>query len=203
MKMSEQEHFQRVLTKFAAPTLVGIKCGSMFTVSLDEYAVGQHLKMFRNRVEKEKLHIQVLCMCRNRVLLYIYNREVLRHYLSLPRSQKLLQQFGYTSDMSENAMLTMLSRRIRCCKEYPHEIGLFLGYPPQDVEGFIQNNGQNEKMCGLWKVYSNPQRAKYLFRLYDTCTQALMNRLECGEDFYSMVNAEFSVNYKYHSMAYC
>lgn len=46
---------------------------------------------------------------------------------------------------------------------FPHEIGLMLGYPPEDVVGFIQSAGKDAKAQGLWKVYGNPLRARMRF----------------------------------------
>ena len=55
-------------------------------------------------------------------------------------------------------------------KDFPHEIGLFLSYPPEDVRGFIENKACRFKCAGLWKVYGDEERAKELFRQYKRCT---------------------------------
>ena len=39
--------------------------------------------------------------------------------------------------------------------EFPHEVGLFLSYPPEDVKGFIAHRANDFKCAGLWKVYGN------------------------------------------------
>ena len=49
------------------------------------------------------------------------------------------------------------------------EIGLFLGYPVEDVLGFIENAGQNCKCCGCWKVYCNECEAVRTFARYKKC----------------------------------
>lgn len=51
----------------------------------------------------------------------------------------------------------------------PHEVGLFLGYPAEDVEGFRRHGGQGYKYSGLWKVYSDVERAQRCFRQYGCC----------------------------------
>ena len=46
--------------------------------------------------------------------------------------------------------------------EFPHEVGLFLSYPPEDVKGFIDHRASGFKCAGLWKVYGNEEkRARY------------------------------------------
>ena len=62
-------------------------------------------------------------------------------------------------------------------EEFPHEIGLFLGYPPEDVEGFCRYQGQNYKLCGRWKVYGDREAACRRFQRYDHCRDALCRRL--------------------------
>ncbi len=53
-----------------------------------------------------------------------------------------------------------LSQRLCCEEDFPHEIGVFLGYPLADVIGFIQNRGKNFTACGYWKVYTDPTAAQ-------------------------------------------
>lgn len=52
-------------------------------------------------------------------------------------------------------LLTQLSRRLCCSADFPHEIGVFLGYPLGDVVGFIENRGKNFTCCGCWKSYGD------------------------------------------------
>ena len=65
-------------------------------------------------------------------------------------------------------------------QEFPHEIGLFLGYPPEDVAGFIRHQGSHYKLCGKWKVYGDVERAKALFCEYDRCSECLQRHLNSG-----------------------
>lgn len=50
--------------------------------------------------------------------------------------------------------------------EYPHEIGLFLGYPVRDVQDFIKYEGKNYLVCGYWKVYHDVDKALATFDYY-------------------------------------
>lgn len=50
--------------------------------------------------------------------------------------------------------------------EYPHEIGLFLGYPVWDVQDFIKYEGKNYLVCGYWKVYHDVDKALATFDRY-------------------------------------
>ena len=64
-----------------------------------------------------------------------------------------------------------LAGRLRTQKEFPHEVGLFLGYPPEDVDGFIRFGAKGAKCVGTWKVYGDEAAAKRRFALYKKCTE--------------------------------
>jgi hypothetical protein len=78
-------------------------------------------------------------------------------------------------------------RRLRDSETFPHEIGLFLGYPPSDVDGFIRN--PNEGFCevGYWKVYSDVESARRAFRRYRKCTEEYGRMLDEGRTLEQLV----------------
>ena len=55
--------------------------------------------------------------------------------------------------------------------EFPHEVGLFLSHPPEEVKGFIAHRANDFKCAGLWKVYGNEEKARSLFAKYKKCTE--------------------------------
>ena len=99
--------------------------------------------------------------------------------------QRCFAKFGYSKLTTLGEYLMRLSKRLNENGDFPHEIGLFLGYPVKDVEGFIENKGENFLLCGCWKVYSNAGRAKKLFNNYDKCRAYLCNKLDQGADIYN------------------
>ena len=56
-------------------------------------------------------------------------------------------------------------------RDFPHEIGLFLGYAPEDVDGFIRLGAGRAKCVGTWKVYGDLEAAKKKFALFQKCTK--------------------------------
>jgi len=93
----------------------------------------------------------------------------------MKKVQSFLQQEGYRLPEAGEApdvgnMLTQLSRKLCCSAEFPHEIGVFLGYPLGDVVGFIENRGKNFTCCGCWKSYGDPDAAQKHFDQLSKCT---------------------------------
>ena len=130
------------------------------------------------------MKLTVLCECKSRKLLFLYNEKLLSDRLADNRVRKLLESFGYDSRMTLEQQLERLSGRISASEDFPHEIGLFLGYPVDDVTGFIRNKGRNYLLCGYWKVYSDENRARRIFNNYDKCRNYLCNKLAQGESIY-------------------
>ena len=95
---------------------------------------------------------------------------------------------GYPVDRGLEEMLDALQLRLTC-GAFPHEIGLFLGYPPEDVEGFRLHRGRDYKLCGCWKVYSDVEGARQCFRRSDRCRAALCRRVRAGGSLPQMFRA--------------
>lgn len=72
---------------------------------------------------------------------------------------------------------------------FPHEIGIILGYPLPDVEGFVQNNGKNYLLCGCWKVYHDADYAKKTFEKYYRVRDKAMKVLEEGKNLSEIIRA--------------
>ena len=95
-------------------------------------------------------------------LLYLYRPAYLKRDLAQTEARRLLMEMGYGS-ASPNRCVAALVRRFQTESAFPHEIGLFLGYPPEDVRGFIENRAQNYCCVGYLKVYGDAQKARQTF----------------------------------------
>lgn len=84
-------------------------------------------------------------------------------------SNTLLQQCAQLS--LRICFLCQLFKRVLTAQNFPHEIGIFLGYPLEDVILFEKQNGKNCKYCGCWKSYSNAEEAKSCCCKYKQCSE--------------------------------
>ena len=96
----------------------------------------------------------------------------------IPLIAAFLADAGY-GDLSIGAALATLSSHLTCGEALPHEIGVFLGYPLEDVLAFIRHRGQGCGLCGCWKAYHNLPEAARIFALYDRCRR-IYTRLHTG-----------------------
>lgn len=177
-----------LIIRHCAPTLAGIKTGNLFTASYDSIEqLDEEIRSMNARLRRKGLRIVRLRAKDNRALIYVYRPDKLADDLDRKDAKAILAQSGYPQDAESAEHLNMLSKRINECPEFPHEIGIFLGYPPEDVRGFIEYGGRRCKACGLWKVYGDVCSARKLFRKYHKCKCVYMECLERGVPFEKLV----------------
>lgn len=186
MSDNEIRAFQRKLAEHTAPSLLGIKCACLISISKSECEISGNVRLFNSRAAEKGLKIRVLSEG-ERCLMLLYSERRLSQCLSVPERREILRRFGYTDDMTVGECLDRLSERLRAGSEFPHEIGVFLDYPTRDILGFIENKGKNFKLCGCWKVYSDEERAARVFANYDKCRRFLRRKLNMGEDLYCAI----------------
>ena len=164
--MSEREcrTFEKKLAHFTAPTLLGIKCASLVSLSREEFDIPAYAAAFNAQAVRGGLQMQIMCRCQKRQLVLLYRPKLLQKRLEQPEIRRFLLRYGYTADKPE----------------FPHEIGIFLGYPLEDVDGFITHQGENCKLCGCWKVYGNVEQARRTFASYEKCRVFLCAKLSKG-----------------------
>jgi len=163
-----------------SPTLAGLKTASLFTTPCDDYdPLRQQILRINAKLRRCGLRLIPLSLRKGRALIYIYREAALAKDILRTASSRVLETLGYTpQDVARS--VCHLSRRIRECGDFPHEIGLFLGYPETDVICFME--GRKDYVCAdVWKAYSNEEEAKKTFTLYRRCTELYTKRLESGE----------------------
>lgn len=167
------------LIRFCAPTLAGIKTGSLFCCPFTSPEdLRKSVRRLNKRLVPKGLRLIPLRFFGGKALMYIYRPSGLRNDLSCEAASKLLQSKGYCCSNCENC-LAQLCRRLQTHSAFPHEIGLFLGYPPEDVAGFMEHEACNCKCSGCWKVYGDEAAARKRFDLYHKCSQIY---LQCWQN---------------------
>ena len=156
--------------RYCAPTLAGLKTGSMFSCPFsDEGKLREFVRGCNRALCAKGLRLLPLRYADGRALVYLYRPSCLLRDLQNWEARRLLLEQGY--DVERPACcIPRLIRRLRERGAFPHEVGLFLGYPPEDVRGFIEGRARC-KCVGCWKVYGDAEAAQRLFCKYKKCTQ--------------------------------
>ena len=174
--------FEAVLVRQCAPTLAGMKPGSIFCFNHSPLEVSrQKVCQWNKQLAPFGLTVQILLErpSSSSVIVFVYRRDRLEQMLSDDAYQSFLAQAGYERTNLDD-LLEQLAQRLRTQPEFPHEIGVFLGYPLRDVIGFIENHGRNFTCCGFWKSYGDPAEMQVCFACYRRCIQTYVAMFEQG-----------------------
>ena len=184
LKNSEPEKFVHgVLFCFGAPTITGIKAACMINFKYGEHDIKPVWNLnARKWLEPYKIE----CVLLNKfsksknALVLIFRRDLLKKALSNFKACELLKRFDYPAPDVDKC-LDCLQRNFNFNNTIPHEVGIFLDYPPDDVEGFIKNrNSENLLTSGYWKVYGNVERAKKIFEKYKSAEYNAAQKILTG-----------------------
>lgn len=195
-KIVQTMDLSQVETKMAlqcAPIIRGIKMSNLLIVSgSDEEAVRVILK--RTGI----IHYRLLRQD-DKTTFLLFRKLQLATYLQDPKVQNILKANGY-SDLSLGGILRTFQCRYQTYMNqgegFPHEIGLLLGYPVEDVVGFIEHKGKNYLYSGYWKVYENVASKMKLFEDYENAKEELIVLLANGHGIRSIIQSyreEYSV----------
>ena len=160
---------EQYLINHCAPTLASLKTANLFNCTAENpTALQMAVSRWQALLAPKGVELLLLRESGNRALVYVYRPDRLTRDLQQPGVAAFLAHCGYTGT-APAACLDVLRRKLAVSSDFPHEIGLFLGYPLGDVEGFIQNQGQNCKCAGCWKVYCNELEAQKRFARIQKC----------------------------------
>ena len=185
----DRDGLEHTIVRHCSPTLVGIKPACLFNVPGDfSPSPATELRVARldalvaranRQLAGTSVHVRVLARRGCGALVLVYRPQLLARGLSAPRAAATLGAWGYETCGAGwlEAALARLGRRLESCQRhdpdegFPHEVGLFLGYPYDDVMAFIEHEGRDYLCCGCWKVYSNRESAEACFARYKRCTR--------------------------------
>ncbi len=173
-------NIQHMLIVHCAPTLANIKTASMFPVRNCGNDFFKKIETLNRMLSKKGMSIIILKQVDDFALVYIYRKRALIDDLKENVSKSILKKHGYPNNNLKE-ILSYLQRRFNSTDNFPHEIGIFLGYPPNDVKGFIDHQGDNCLYIGHWKVYSDVAKAKKVFKRFDMCKQTYISRYKQGK----------------------
>ena len=180
---------EQYLIAYCSPTLASLKTASLFTLSFSSEAdLEEQLVHWNAKLGSKGVSLLVLRRREQTALVYVCRKAKLRADLEKPGVAQLLSQYGYQQTDVDYA-LKKLEERLEQEVGFPHEIGIFLGYPLGDVIGFIQNAGKNSKCTGCWKVYCNECEAMKLFARFRKCKDTYLRLWNQGRTVWQLTVA--------------
>ena len=165
-KMGDQ-----LLISLCSPTLAGLKTGNLFTVECDDREeFNREVRGFNKRLAPKGIRMIPVRFSRGRMLVYLYRPAFLKRDFGNEEVCRILKDKGYTYTNADRCVAE-LTKHLCQDPKFPHEIGLFLGYPVTDVLGFMKSPEEGVKYTGFWKVYGDTASALKTFARYRKCTE--------------------------------
>lgn len=170
---------EELIIRNCSPTLAGLKTGNIFVVKYkDKKEIYDNIRKWNKIFLKKGIRVIPLRFRLGKALIYIYRPKKLAKDLTDFKAEAILNERGYCTKNCHGCVIQLINR-ISESGDFPHEIGLFLGYPPEDVCGFIEN--RPHKCIGCWKVYENEEEAIKTFEKYKKCTNVYRALLAQGK----------------------
>ena len=165
-----------------APVLMDVKPSNLLILTRTEEALFQQMEEIEG-ISCIRLHSG------KKSTWLLYRKDRLEAVLIWPQVREFLKIYGY-GRLTIEEMLARMAWRYMLYKEkqvdFPHELGVFLGYPLGDVKGFIKHQGKNFLCSGYWKVYQNENRARETFQLYRAVRDVMLKMLSAGRSLYEI-----------------
>ncbi len=188
--------FDETIIHCGAPALCGIKPACLFSMNGKNYASGfEKLHQWRPYFSKDQTFFVPLKKSDGRFLFFVYDKNLLEEVCMNRQNALYLAGKGYPVQKGFAAVLAELLYRLAVSRDFPHEVGLFLGYPLEDVVGFELQGAKGSKYSGTWKVYGNLEDALHRMNMYKTCTETCMKWLADGLSVPSAAK-KYKVTYK-------
>ena len=175
------------IVEHCSPTLAGIKTGNLFSIRrCPGQDINEELRALNRRIRKLGLRAIPVRYRTTYTLVYLYRPDYLSRDLKNPKVSGILKLKGYPC-RNEKLCVAHLAKHLTESEDFPHEIGLFLSYPPSDVWHFMTNPKSGLLCSGCWKVYSNKEKAEKTFTRFKECTESYRRRIKNGATLESLI----------------
>ena len=164
---------QKLLACHSSPAICGIKPSNLINMKYSDSLYEEIEEL--NRLYP-RLCFYILKRNKDNVLVLVYRKTVLEATLFKDDNKSFLEELGYDTT-SMDLMLLSLKERMKN-DDFPHEIGVFLGYDLSDIKSFI--NGNACLYVGYRKVYSKVSEKIKIFNRYTRCKEIVNKMIDRG-----------------------
>lgn len=185
VKGMDLKQIETQLALQCAPLIAGLKTSNLLIIPKE------NVPKVKRILKRTILSYFILYVGEEKTILLVYDASSLGEYLGRKKVKNLLLQWGYEESSMREWLYLLQERYKRYVEEranFPHEMGLFLGYPVEDVVGFIENSGKNSLYSGYWKVYGDVSEKMKLFQKFDMAKENLIQFLASGMTILDAIN---------------
>lgn len=165
-RFGDNAYIKAVLIYNISPVLEGIKPASIITFSRSGRNLKRLWKLYGKSLIKnnEIKYLELYEGCSS-ISIMFYNCKLLERLMGQGEIRDFYKELGYRFQADVEFLLAQMKFKYQ--KECPHEIGVLLGIPLEDVKSFMDERNQECLAAGYWKVYNNLEEALNIFKTYD------------------------------------
>ena len=146
-----------------APLITGLKISNMLIVSNEDEKLVQAI------LKRTGMSCYRLLQNEKKITLLLFRRNQLEKFLEREEVSEVLREEGYV-EIQLGRILSIFQMRYRAymngSKIFPHEMGLLLGYPVEDVTGFM--------------VYADVAKKLEIFKQFEMAKEMLIRLVSSG-----------------------
>ena len=181
MQCPDTNRLIRYLLVKLAPVILGVKPAGLLRLTDCRQTGGKQHDLFCLHQPEILAALQLRCRILRRnsenLVVFFFREGALERVLSEPHNAEFLAGRGYR----RGAELAELEFRCRNGSGFPHEIGVFLGYPLKDVRCYIENpNACLTLPRGLWRVAGEPAESLAVMERFRRAESAMRQVVGCG-----------------------
>ena len=174
-----KQSLEELIVLHCSPTLAMMKPACMFSYPVEDIQdMELQIKRQNLALNNKGIYFHVLVKRSTYWLILVYHQTLLFQSLCRKDIQMFLLSHHYVYQNLEEALDTLKDHMKE--DDFPHEVGVFLGYPLEDVKSFIEHKGKNYASLGYWKVYHNQEEAMQLFERFSRCVDSFLKRFHEG-----------------------
>lgn len=171
---------EEYLIHYGAPTLFGTKAASMFAIhNINPYDVDRNIKRY-NQLLNPDIFIKLLRRTEKSSLILVYKTSELHRIISCTQCKNFLYSLGYECKDIDCVINTLINKFVCLYPSMPHEVGVLLDYPLEDVQGFINCQQSHTGRCRYWKSYSDSKQALQKEATYNEIKHKAINLYKNG-----------------------
>lgn len=146
------------------PVILGSKPCEILNISKNDCLKQNKINQINDFFEScTKVSYQIITLEDKSIRILFYNKNSLEEIFKNKRCVNFLKFLGYPNYTNVCEYIEILVYKLYS-NEFPHEIGIFLGYPLKDVIGFMGYSNYEFIETKAWRIYGNPEDS---YKTYD------------------------------------
>ena len=180
----DRESLEVQLLLQCAPMIAGLKASNLLIIASENEADARRI------LNGTKISCARLARMDKKTTMLIYHEQWVKEYLASREVSELLRVLGYEGKGFYEVLHSVRKKYRSYMKkegEFPHELGLLLGYPAEDVKGYIDNKGGHYLCRGYWEVYGDPAAKLNLFQKFELARERLIRAIFDGKEIQELI----------------